>query len=605
MPVRATKVVSGLLIDRFFGCGQWDALPSGKDGWAVVSVNCDTETPRSLRPYAEPVKYSPNAIDTGASSQVTIQGTSPIFATNQNGVVILTLQTSDVIATSTKVSVLNGGAAIVGPDDVGIDVVEGNLSLQNLGGLLPLVKINASGAGSGNVITYNGTNIVWAAPAAGYTDEQAQDAVGNNLLNTDTINLVYADAAPSFSANVRLQMSITSDASGIRLSGDAASPGNLKYYGTNGAGAKGFYDIPVASKWADGVSGSIFRNSNVAIGNAPTPTARLTIDAGTEFYPLLTYTNSNVSAWNIFANTDTARIVGLALSEAINGGSLNFQIIRYGSTHATTPNRAEIRNVSNAPLALYTNNAVRLTIAAIGSVTIPNVSGVGDRLLQVDTNGLLVRSAIDPAAIPVYTFENGLTNTAGVVRWGGILTAPTTITQGAHAIRFTGNFIGIHRTTINPTARAVLTVDGLAVVPSTVAGPSEDAIMNLHGTTAGPTQTDTQISIGVNPTATDGAWIQGRSITSYTTPRQIKFQPRGGKEVHGSQSNFDPQFVFAGSGLGATPGTLASVTLHVCNTGESSTRAKISHRTNNTILSGLSHDSEKMTTRLFCIAGAG
>lgn len=43
---------------------------------------------------------------------------------------------------------------------------------------------------------------------------------------------------------VPLQMSITSDASGLKLDGDSAAPGNTKYYGTNGAGTKGFYDIP-------------------------------------------------------------------------------------------------------------------------------------------------------------------------------------------------------------------------------------------------------------------------------------------------------------------------------------------------------------------------
>lgn len=37
------------------------------------------------------------------------------------------------------------------------------------------------------------------------------------------------------------QMSITSDASGIKLSGDSSSPGNLKLYGTNSSGTKGWY----------------------------------------------------------------------------------------------------------------------------------------------------------------------------------------------------------------------------------------------------------------------------------------------------------------------------------------------------------------------------
>ena len=52
-------------------------------------------------------------------------------------------------------------------------------------------------------------------------DEAAQDAVGA-MADTDT--LVYTDGTPELA--VRLQMSITADASGLKLSGDEARPGN-------------------------------------------------------------------------------------------------------------------------------------------------------------------------------------------------------------------------------------------------------------------------------------------------------------------------------------------------------------------------------------------
>lgn len=41
----------------------------------------------------------------------------------------------------------------------------------------------------------------------------------------------------------RIQMSLESDATGLKLSGDEASPGNNKYYGTNGSGVKGYYAL--------------------------------------------------------------------------------------------------------------------------------------------------------------------------------------------------------------------------------------------------------------------------------------------------------------------------------------------------------------------------
>jgi hypothetical protein len=84
-----------------------------------------------------------------------------------------------------------------------------------------------------------------------FSDELAQDAVGAMIADTDTINLTYTDGTPELKADVKTQMSITSDASGIKLDGDAASPGNTKYYGTNGSGVKGFYSIPAVGSAGD------------------------------------------------------------------------------------------------------------------------------------------------------------------------------------------------------------------------------------------------------------------------------------------------------------------------------------------------------------------
>lgn len=54
---------------------------------------------------------------------------------------------------------------------------------------------------------------------------------------------------------VKTQMSITQDGSGLKLSGDATSPGNSQLYGTNGAGTKGWYAQPAAL--TDGDKGDI------------------------------------------------------------------------------------------------------------------------------------------------------------------------------------------------------------------------------------------------------------------------------------------------------------------------------------------------------------
>jgi len=63
------------------------------------------------------------------------------------------------------------------------------------------------------------------------------------LIDTDTVDFTYTDATPELKADVKKQMSITSDSSGIKLSGDSASPGATKYYGTNSGSAKGWYSL--------------------------------------------------------------------------------------------------------------------------------------------------------------------------------------------------------------------------------------------------------------------------------------------------------------------------------------------------------------------------
>jgi len=99
-------------------------------------------------------------------------------------------------------------------------------------------------AGTGISLSQITNDLTISTTITQYTDELAQDAVGTILVDTDTIDLTYNDGTPSITAAARLQMSITSDASGIKLVNDASTPGNEKYYGTDGTGVKGFFDLP-------------------------------------------------------------------------------------------------------------------------------------------------------------------------------------------------------------------------------------------------------------------------------------------------------------------------------------------------------------------------
>lgn len=120
--------------------------------------------------------------------------------------------------------------------------------------------------GQTGTVVLDSDDIAEGAANLYYTDERAQDAIGSILTNTNTLSFTYNDATPTLSANVITQLSLTSDASGIKLVNDAATPGNVKYYGTNGSGVKGFHDVP-----AVGSAGDIQETSFAAANNQVTP----------------------------------------------------------------------------------------------------------------------------------------------------------------------------------------------------------------------------------------------------------------------------------------------------------------------------------------------
>lgn len=67
--------------------------------------------------------------------------------------------------------------------------------------------------------------------------------------NIDAANITHAHEG----TDIETQMSVTSDANGLKLVGDVAAPGNSKTYGTTAAGVLGWKDDPVAAAPAGAV----------------------------------------------------------------------------------------------------------------------------------------------------------------------------------------------------------------------------------------------------------------------------------------------------------------------------------------------------------------
>jgi len=160
--------------------------------------------------------------------------------------------------------------------------------------------------------------------------EAAQDAVGAMVADTDTINLTYTDGTPELKADAITQMSITSDVSGLKLSGDSSSPGNSKYYGTNGSGTKGYHDLPS--------SGS------------ETYTAGEAISAGN-----LVYVSASGTVMKADANDAAKAAVGFAPSSISNGatGTIIFNDGKLTTTGLTAGARYFLSNSATGSFATY------------------------------------------------------------------------------------------------------------------------------------------------------------------------------------------------------------------------------------------------------------
>lgn len=164
------------------------------------------------------------------------------------------------------------------------------------------LKIGATGAEQFTATdTFPVANVppITSAKVSDFT-EAAQDAAGAMATDSTTVDFTYNDVANTLSAAVITQMSVTSDASGVKLSGDEASPGNSQYYGTDGAGAKGFHDLP-----------------SLSLGETYTAGEAITA-------PALCYVNASGQIMKADARDIAKKATGYVLSSVSNGGSGTF-----------------------------------------------------------------------------------------------------------------------------------------------------------------------------------------------------------------------------------------------------------------------------------------
>ena len=334
-----------------------------------------------------------------------------LAAYNTNG--ILTQTAADtfagrtITAGSTKISVTNG------------DGVSGN----------PTIDASSTNilAGGSTTSLPEGTNLY-------FTDERAQDAVGGMVANSSTVTLTYVDATPSLTAAAVTQMSITSDASGLKLSGDAASPGNSQYYGTDGSGVKGYYALPSGGTGdvtgpASSVSGNIatFNGTTGKIiqdGGKALPTGTIVGTTDSQTLSAKTLTTPTIADFtNATHNHQSAAGGGSLDAAAIGSGTVATARLGSGTANSTTFLRGDQTwatppGSSSVNVGTTTINFGAFPGSSDASVTVTGQAGI--------TAGSVVNAWIYPSATADHTADEHFVETIQV--YAGNIVAGTGFT---------------------------------------------------------------------------------------------------------------------------------------------------------------------------------
>lgn len=435
---------------------------------------------------------------------------------------------------------------------------------------------NKSGIFDFSAITANDRTLVWrdlAGTVALLSDIPSVPITA--VSDTATVDLTITGT--TLSADVIKQMSITSDASGLKLDGDALTPGNSQYYGTDGAGTKGFFALPSGTpggadtnvQFNDGgtfggdadftwnktsnalsitgtitTSGAIRSNTSFILEESGVGTDIITIQAPASIaasYTLTLPTDDGGS--NQFLQTDGAGVLSwataltsLSIGQAITSGTANRVLYENASnaldedagftfTEATnTLGIGEVGNGGEINLVGGTSGTVTIqTAAAAGtwSLTLPTTDGNANEFLQTNGSGVTTwAAAYFPGGTDVALADGGtgasLTdpNADRILFWDDSAGQVTWLTPG------TG--LSITTTTINSTVTPGPKRMRATLISFGAAG-TEASAGKFDSTTTPATPTDNNIPY-IDMAAAGQIVVSGVLPDSFTTGDDIKIR---------------------------------------------------------------------------------
>ncbi len=343
------------------------------------------------------------------------------------------------------------------------------------------------------------------------------------LIDSPTISWTGVPGV-SAQANAVKQLSITSDASGLKLVGDVSAPGNWYFYGTNGSGVKSYYLLPVDTDATITTTDVTTNNASTSKhGFMPKGTGSTTTfyrSDGTQATPAgggdvaqsgnNAFTGNNTTAKNFTTLDNAAPTTGTA-ALALGSNYTTALTSNYSFTSLTgTSGRSKIHLTGCNGTATFTwTTAAQRAGDPVGTTTTMTPTA-GDHTIQFyyDT----VSSAYfytDDVSGPV-NLAGGATSVSGILPTGNL---PAVVTTAANSVTF------------------VLTIDALAdAMNYTIAYvPAAFTITELrfvhHGTLTSPsivptikhgTDRSSGTAVVSSPAAVTNA-TTGATVTSFTS----------------------------------------------------------------------------------------
>jgi hypothetical protein len=200
---------------------------------------------------------------------------------------------------------------------------------------------------------------------ADLTEASTDAFFGLTFSPSDTIAFLGDDNTDTWGVDVKHQMTIVSDANGIKIANDEASPGNSEYYGTNGSGTKGYFPLPSAGAITN-ASASLGADVQMATTNQWYDGPSVSLEAGTWLVSSHTTVQRNATTAETIFNRVTDGTNHYASSQAYHpsasGASVNIALTSIIILDSTTTIK-----IQSATSAGATTVLMKAAISANGS----------------------------------------------------------------------------------------------------------------------------------------------------------------------------------------------------------------------------------------------